>query len=188
MERIIDKIRWSVFDDSEIIQETESEKCNDPKFDVYVGDDIDWSLLIYAVCYGRKELVRYLLSFPNIDVNYRSNFNSAALHFCNKVSILKLLLSCKDIDVNIQNYEGETGLFDFCYRGLEACVRELLLDSRVNVLIRNKKGKTARDYALEQGTPRIAKILENSRHTSLLRIPNKTLIHDIVRMIIEEYA
>jgi len=189
MGRIIYKIRRSVFDDSEIIQETESDKCNDPKFDINLPQgSSNWSLLMYAVCHGRKELVRYLLSFPNIDVNYRSNFNSISLNFCEDVSILRLLLSRRDLDVNIQNVWEHTGLHHACWMGRKACVREYLLDARVNVLIHNKNGKTALDIALINEDPDVAKIINNSRYTILLRIPNKTLIHDIVRMIIEEYV
>ena len=124
----------------------------------------------------------------SINVNHRSNQGNTALYFCDQVSILKLLLDHKDLDVNIQNIFGWTGLHEFCHCGREACVREYLLDARVDVLIRNNNGRTARDKALRNEYPDIAKIINNSRHTTLLRIPNKALLHDIVRMIIEEYT
>jgi len=178
----------NVINDSEIIRVIEREKRKDPKFDINLGDKDNWSLLMCAVCYDRKELVRYLLSFPGINVNQRDKFNYTALHYCDQVSVLKLLLGRRDIDVNIQNDRGQTGLYQVCYFGLKACVKECLLDARVNVLIRNNKGKTARNIALERGYPGIAKIINNSRYTTLLRIPNRALLHDIVRMIIEEYV
>jgi len=190
MNNISDKIWVGSYSDSEIIQETEFLKRNDPKFDINLGDDYrNWSLLLCAVFNDRKELVEYLLTDPLINVNHGYCLDdNTALHVCKDVSIIKLLLGRRDIDVNIQNFWEQTGLHLMCYWKRKACVRELLLDARVNVLIRNDYGKTARDIALEQKYPDIAKILGNSLYTSLLRIPNRTLIHDIVRTIIEEYV
>jgi len=189
MNIIFNKTTQSFINDSEIIQEIESAK-KIPGFDINLGcSETDWSLLMVAVNYGRKDLVEYiLLMYPNININQRSIYNFTVMHCCDNVSILKLLLDHKDLDVNIQNGWGWTGLFEFCYQGHKKCVRELLLDARVNTLIRDNEGRTARDDALEQGYPGIAKIMANSGYTSLLRIPNRTLLHDIVRMIIEEYT
>jgi len=169
--------------DSEIIQEMEI-----PGFDInFIGDD-NRSMLMVAIRMNRIELVRYLLSYPNIIVNYKSRYNYTALYCCDNVSILKLLLSRRDIDVNIQTKSGETALHNGCGWGHEACVKELILDARVNTSIRDIYGRTARDLALRYGSFGIAKIIRNSEHTSLLRIPNNLLCRDIVRMIIEEYA
>jgi len=190
----MDNIYYKIWDeailDSEIIQETESEKCNNPGFDINLGcRDYDQSLLMYAVDYSREELVEYFfLTYPNIDVNHRSNYNYTALHFCNRVSILRLLLDRRDLDVNIQNDRGDTGLHWVCYWGRETCVKDYLLDARINTSICNKYGYTARDIALRFEYSGIVKIINNSRHTTLLRIPNKALLYDIVRMIIEEYV
>jgi len=191
MKRIFDKITQSDIDDSEIIQETESVKRNDPKFDINLRCDYrNCSSLMRAVDQNRKDLVEYLLSIPGINVNQRDTYNSTTLHFCVDISILRLLLSRKDLDVNIQNVFGYTGLYNFFEygHGREACVKEYLLDARVDTLIRDNNEKTVLDYALEGNIPDIVKIIWNSRYTTLLRIPNKTLIHDIVRMIIEEYT
>ena len=191
MNIIYDKIRQTGIDDSKIIQDIEHAK-ETPGFDINLGHNKDnLSLLMTAVYHGRKELVRYLLSFPGINVNHSTYYESIALYYCNEVSILKLLLSRKELDVNIQStclgYEW-TGLLEFCYHGREACVRELLLDARVDAFIRDIDGVMAQDVALNVGCPGIAKIINNSRYTSLLRIPNKMLLYDIVRMIIEEYV
>jgi len=190
MNNISDKILDRAIIDSEIIQETESLKRNDPKFDINLGCGYhNWSLLLCAVFNDRKELVEYLLTDPLINVNHRYCLDDyTALHVCKDVSIIKLFLDRKDLDVNIQNKWGNTGLYWACCWGRKACVRELLLDARINVLIRNDYGKTARDIALEWKYSRIAKILGNSLYTSLLRIPNRALVHDIVRTIIEEYV
>ena len=190
MNRIIrNKILKNMICDSEIIREMKSAK-EIPGFDINLECNEDnWSLLMNIVYWNRKELVEYLiLTYPNINVNHRTYHGYTALYFCDQVSILKLLLNRKDLDVNIQNVWGQTGLHRFCVVEHKTCVKELLLDARVNKTIRDNDGKTAQYYALKYGYSDIAKILNNSGYTSLLRILNRTLIHDIVRMIIEEYA
>jgi len=70
MNNIHNKIWDIAILDSEIIQETESVKSNDPKFDINLecGDVDNWSLLMFAIRRDRRELVRYLLTYPNIDL------------------------------------------------------------------------------------------------------------------------
>jgi len=191
MEEISRKIRSDAIHDSEIIQEIEYAKHRDPEFDINGRDTYDLSFLMNAVGLSRKELVRYLLNDPNINVNYSLEYNSVFHLVCwqRKTSILKLLLERRDLNVNIQNTYGTTGLHVACIWGLEMCIKELLLDARVNPLIRNNDGKTARDYVIqEERHYGIANMLKRVLHTSLLRIPNKALCRDIVRMIIEEYV
>jgi len=173
------------YSDSEIIQIIEHEKHKDLKFDINLGDHDNWSLLIKAVLHGRKKLIRYLLLDPNINVNHRDYDGDTALHFCDQVSVLKLLLGRRDIDVNVQNCFGETVLYYFYKFGFKACVIEYLLDARVNTSIYEM---TAWDIALRNRHPGIVKIVGNSGYTTLLRISNRALFHDIVRMIIEEYV
>jgi len=181
-ERIHDKIHKNDVVDSEIIQETKI-----PGFDINWSDDSGWTLLMNAVRRNRKELVRYLLMNPNIDVKHRSNRGNIVLRYCDHVSILKLLLNRKDLYVNKQDEWGDTRLHQVCFEGSEAYVKELLLDARINTSIRNKYRETALDIALRHKYYGIVKIIGNSRHTTLLRIPNNLLLYDIVRMIIEEY-
>ena len=179
----MDKIQDEEILDSEIIQTIESAKKK--YFSFYINwTDHDtyfkWTFLIFAVIHNREELVRYLLADPRISVNYGFGGNNTAIHLlcdnynASSISILKLLIGHKDIDVNIQNWKGRTGLHRLCIFGHKEGVRELLIDARVDLTIRSNEGKTALDIAVIWG--------------HLLRIPNEMLVHDIVRMIIEEYA
>jgi len=189
MNKIISKKIWNnAILDSEIIREMESVKEKDPGVDINLGCNEDnWSSLMIAVLFDRKDLVEYLfLTYPNINVNHRNYYGNTALHFCRHISILKLLLSRRDLDVNIQNDDlGYTGLH---YNWNIELIRELLLDARINTSICDNKGETARDIAMMYKCYNIAKIMSNSEYTTLLRIPNSALIHDIVRMLIEEYT
>ena len=191
MNKIYNKIWDEAILDSEIIQETESLKHQDPKFDINSLQN-GWPLLMDAVYNGREELVRYLLSDPNIVVNLRNSaWGKTALHescCTNNIHILKLLLDHKNINVNTQDNDGWTGLHDVCWCNHIKIVKNLLLDARVNVMIRDEDGNTARDCAIRETHLEIANMLNRTECTSLLRIPNASLCRDISRMIIEEYV
>ena len=185
----MDKIWDKAILDSEIIQDIEHAKCNNPELDINFGySTYNWSLLMYAANMNRIELVEYLLMNPRINVNHRSLIGDTVLHICNQSSILKLFLNHKDLDVNIQNNIKETGLHSVCHWEHKTCIKEYLLDARINTSICDRWGRMALDIALRKGYTRIAKIVGNSGYTTLLRIPNNLLLHDIVRMIIEEYT
>jgi len=178
--------------DSEIILDIRFECAKkDSKFDINWCDLFNRSLLMIAILQNREELVRYLLTYPQLNINYKNPHGITAFHILFhdlsiSISILKSFLSRKDFDVNIQGYEGWTGLHIACFWGREAFVKELLLDARVDVMIRNNRGDMALDITF--GHYKVAKMLKRIGLTSLLRIPNRTLLYDIVRMIIEEYV
>ena len=192
MNKILDKIYDNSISDSDIIQETESAKRENPKFDInYIDPYNDCTLLMCAVLENREELVEYILADSNVNVNFRCySWGMTALHeLCcnNNIHILELLLGHKDINVNVQCNYGLTGLHYACRSIRIKNVKELLLDARVNPLIRTYHRNTARDIAIKQGYIGIANMLKMVQYTPLLRIPNRTLLHDIIRMIIEEY-
>jgi len=195
MTKILNKIWDYIVLDSEIIQETESAKHNDIGFDINWRDDrrdnFDWTLLMWAVFYNREELIRYFLTYPDININNKDCDGWTALYiscYTNNVLIIKLLLGHKDIDVNIQNRFGQTGLHNACFNNNIEIVRELLLDARVDIWIRDKDGLSARDIAMQNRCRGIANMLKRIGRMSLLRILNKALCRDISRMIIEEYV
>eukprot|EP00300_Choanocystis_sp_HF-7_P010732 c1711_g1_i1.p1 GENE.c1711_g1_i1~~c1711_g1_i1.p1 ORF type:complete len:109 (+),score=10.94 c1711_g1_i1:276-602(+) len=70
---------------------------------------------MHAASMGNPEMVRLVLSHPNINVNHSSN--------------------------------GWTSLFVACIAGRAQVVQELLLCQPVNVEIRDKDGRSARDWA-----------------------------------------
>ena len=128
MNIVKDKIREKIYDDaiidSEIIQDIESVKKH---FGFYL--DINYgkypegySLLMGAVLWNRKELVRYLLTYPNININKMNDkaFTSLIFACCKgNVPILELFLCREELDINIQDNAGWTGLHWACYYGYE---------------------------------------------------------------------
>ena len=193
IKEIIHKIHNSSIPDSEIIQYIERVRHKDPEFDInlkYEDNGIaDLSLLMKAVYNGRKELARYLLTIPGININHKSRINNnTALNFiCSKEpSLLKLLLSHRDLDVNVQSMLGHTVLHYACDNNDIGIVKELLLDARIDVSIRNILGSTARNGAIAYGHFGIVNILKKVQYTPLLRIQNNLKV--IVKRIIEEYV
>jgi len=186
-EKLLYKITDKAIVDSEIIWDLECAK-EDLDFDINWGDlRYDRTALIFAVSgSGRKKLVEYLLSDPNVDVNHKSEGDSTALYFCAQVPILKLLLSHKDIDVNPSN-RTDTILHEICYSNRIGMARELLLDARINTSVCDIYGYTAMKNAIRRRHHGIVNMLKRTGRTSLLRIPNASLCRDITRMIIEEY-
>jgi len=182
LNKILNKIYNNAIHDSEIILDTEAAK-NIPGF------NINW-VLMPAVGWNRKELVEYLLTDNNININFRGLSNGCtALFWVRGNPILKLFFNHKDIDVNIQNMAGWTVLHYACNMKSKERVKELLLDARVDTLIRNNDNDTAKDIAIKWGNcHNIVNILKRIGHTFLLRIPNNVLYMDIVRMIIERYV
>jgi len=172
---------------NELIPNSEIIQTLEHNWNYYVNDKY---LLMSVIETGREEIIMYLLKHPDINVNQMSDYSETALHkVCRSknIPILKLLLGREDLDVNIRPIFDRTGLHYLCLYGSEAGVKEFLLDARIDTSIRDYEGLTSRDIALDWRYPSLAKIINNSRHTSLLRIPNETLPHDITQMIIEEY-
>ena len=196
MYKILRNIFNSNISDSEIIQEIEYMKHNDPKFDVnWIDKDprtAIWSLLMNAVHCDRIELVKYLFTYSDINVNYSSEFNkSTAFHNCvKKDKMFGLFLSREDTNVNVVDNMGYTYSHNIIYweKNKYAKTKELLLDARTDTSIRDMFGRTAQELAKSYGYHRIAKIIDNTRYTILLRIPNGMLIYDIARMIICKYT
>ena len=72
---------------------------------------------------------------------------------------LERLLEHPDIDLNIQNLQGNTALMVAIKRGRREIV-QLLLDAGVNLDIRNNEGKRAEDIAIEKGFLNIARMIQ----------------------------
>jgi len=154
MKNIMNKIRIgkNPVEDEEIIEDIESIK-NDPGFDIN-KKVYGITLLIRAVCLNCNELVEYLLKDPNIDVNHRCDFGLATIFYCSTVSILKLLIDHRNIDVNVQNKDGRTVLHVWCNNSNSEqlkMIRELLIYGRIDLSIKNKDGKTALDIKDKDG-------------------------------------
>ena len=178
MKHILHKILNERIPDSEIIQNIKRK-------------DSEYTYLLHAINKKREKLIEYLLTDPDININriysditpHASAFHWACM---SNIRILKLFLGRKELDMNTTSLES-TGLHWACGANKIRIVKELLLDARINISVRNIWEQTALDIAIRQEHHRIANMLKKVQYTSLIRIKNNLLCHDIIRMIICEY-
>jgi len=178
MQNIMYKIQENPIEDGEIIRDIESIK-NDPGFDIKV---YEVTLMRDAVCENRNKLVEYLLADPNINVNGKCRNGLTAIFHCLNVSILKLLLDHRNIDVNIQYNNGYTVLHSWCYYSNSEqikMIKELLIDGRIDLSIKDNCGKTALDYAIKHKYYDIAKMI------IIMSPTNIVLSKDLARRLCE---
>lgn len=117
--------------------------------------------LIIAAAEGHKHIVRYLLT-QEVQINFQNKIGYTALHFavndCNH-RIVKLLLEA-GADVEISDNDRNTPLSIAAFKG-DINSTKLLLQTRINVHTKNKKGYDARSIALIAKNHAVAKLIED---------------------------
>ena len=135
--------------------------------------------LLLAAEYNLVEIVEFLLSMPEINVNLRDKNRWTALMYASRyghVEIVKLLLSKPDLNVNLQSEGGWTALMIASWKGKVEIVKLLLSRSksvytgmsetltrstnqRLDVNIEDESGETALMLASKNGHTEIVKLL-----------------------------
>lgn len=129
-------------------------------------DDDTGATALHDICLiNRTDLIDIILQQPNIKVNLVNNrdgcspLHVACMHHLDPdCRILTALLRHRDVDVNIQNYQGDTPLhmlfrsrFVFGYdRNLPSALSYLLRHPNINIHIQNHQHKTAYDTLAEK--------------------------------------
>jgi ankyrin repeat protein len=117
--------------------------------------------LIDACEKGEIAAVRKLLD-EGVDVNWKDTLGDTALIYASAnghVEIIKLLLDRGAFIDFIRNGVGGTALMNACFNGQVDCVR-LLLEKGADMSIKTNNGKTAKDYAIENGHAGIVPLLD----------------------------
>jgi ankyrin repeat protein len=156
--------------------------------DVNAKDVHGWQPIHRAAFFGRDEIVTLFLS-KGVDVNAKDNTGKTPLHVTRTASMARLLLShgaevnvttTKDASLHKTDFDGESVIELFVSLNpdeqlpLETGVTPLhlaaangnkdlvsvLLDHGADTAAKTKKGKTALDWAIEQGKTDIQKLLE----------------------------
>ena len=100
-----------------------------------------------------------------VDVNARTSDESYALNRAavyNQAEMVRLLLD-RGADPNVQNGEGDTPLICATkYAGGHAATVKLLVEGGTDLMIKDKDGKTALDYAKAKGQQKAIEILEQT--------------------------
>lgn len=135
-------------------------------FPVNAGNEVGYTVLMGAARGERLELIRYLLSY-GARAAAADKRGYTALHWAvaqpghdsaSQVSCLRALLDA-GADPNAQNEQGITPLMNAAWFGCGDSVRELLRRG-ANPLLRDHKGKSAKDLALEKGHKDIEDLLK----------------------------
>ncbi|PKK66956.1 ankyrin, partial [Rhizophagus irregularis] len=109
-------------------------------------------------CY---DIVKYLLTDNNIDINLQDNFGETALFLASALGnakIVKLLLR-NNANPNICNNENVTPLIVSSYNGHNDTVKALLEKGDVNINYQDNLCKTALSFAAHEGQPLIVELL-----------------------------
>ena len=87
-----------------------------------------------AVIYGNVEILKEILSRPELDINKLDYRTDTALHIAaisGNVEVVRMLLSHPNIDLNILNRFNESSLYHAIMRGHLEIVKLLVNDSRI---------------------------------------------------------
>ena len=113
----------------------------DPKI-LTVSDDAGWNLLMLASSSGRTEVVRYLLSSIDSDVNHKNKNGQTPLIYAaskNHPAIVKLLLE-NNADINVQDRLGSSALHRASSQGHIDVVKILCENPKIRIDIKDNEG------------------------------------------------
>lgn len=126
--------------------------------------------LIYAAAFGNKDVVEYLLSKSEVDVNAADDTQKTAMHHVSKrkrrdgksdaehVAIVQSLIQAKGF-VEARDHNGCTALM-FAVANGDACVTQTLIAAGANVNVKYFEGHSLCDYALSFGYMDLVGMLE----------------------------
>lgn len=103
--------------------------------------------LIWAADQGKVEVVRYLLTIPNVDVNYRGYLGSTAMNRAARkghAEIVRLLAKEGKADMEIPNLKMQYPLHFAAFKLNEDAV-DALLECGASTLVLDRKGRTPAD-------------------------------------------
>lgn len=161
--------------------------------------------LIAAATFGHERIVQFLLTVPGININAQNNIGETALiaaisngpctHHaldsflkqmyvdtstcCCHENITELLLQLEDININIQDREGNTALICACKLGHRTMVQFLLEMPGIYLNIKNDTNQTALSIALSKSKKDIACLIIHKIDT--LRTAHKWELFEAIK-------
>lgn len=105
-----------------------------------------FSALMLAAIRNYENMVRFLLSLPNLDVNvqdYKGYSVLICLSHMNNYNMIKLLLKSPTININLQDKQGNSALIIAAQKGYQEIMRLLLSMPSININVTNDQGNNA---------------------------------------------
>lgn len=130
----------------------------------HVKDNKGSTPFMYLCKTGNLEWIKLLIPYLSIEqLNEKNNLGITGLYIATKynhIEIIQFLCqqSQKQVDLNICDLQGVTSLMLACSLGYEDIV-SLLIENKVNVLVKDNTGKTALVYSIESRQKKIASLL-----------------------------
>ncbi|KAL8786436.1 MAG: hypothetical protein Q9195_008206 [Heterodermia aff. obscurata] len=118
------------------------------------------------------ELLRRQIDWNAKDSYQRTAVHSAAIN--GSIDSLGVLLSLRDVEVNLQDINGNTPLHDAAGLTYDSKCLELLLSKGADIEIMNNRGKTAIDTARAQGAKKNIAILKK-RYAEEFGMPKRSM-------------
>jgi len=122
--------------------------------------------LIWAADQGKTEAVRFLLTVPNVDVNYRGYLGSTAINRAARKGhseIVRLLAKDGKADMEIPNLKMQYPLHFAAFKLMEEAV-DALLECGASTLVLDRKGRTPAD---DTSSARIRENILSARREAL---------------------
>ncbi|PPQ74453.1 hypothetical protein CVT26_001113 [Gymnopilus dilepis] len=147
--------------------------------------------LVIASEEGRADAVKFLLSRPNVNLNWKDEFGTTLLILAcregHSSDVIQLLLSSKSVKVNARNTFGETALICASRCGREDIVQALISHERIELKL---QGGPALFEAVQQGYKSVIRrlLLQNDvnvNYESEVKVPYSTAdpCHKFLRLV-----
>ena len=146
---------------------------------------------------GHEEIVRYLMSIDDVNVNLQDNFGLTPLETAcenNRLEIVKILTRRKDIDVNCLS-NGNTSLVTAVNKRYNVIVKHLLKQDNTQINLLDGNGHTPLTMACKNRNVEAAKLLTQMKDIDVnvltkdgtpLMIATKMGCADIVKNLLED--
>lgn len=134
--------------------------------DVNAVDEDGWTALITAVNWGNKEIVCQLLKAgANVDISDNEGWTPLMHAVCKGYEDIIFTLVSAGADINTRNSEGQTAMFvavtnkdeyNFVWKHSKkqfehTRIIDVLMEIGVDIYVKDNKGKTVLDIAVERG-------------------------------------
>jgi len=118
--------------------------------DINDTENNEWTPLMCAMDYNQAEIVRFLLTQPELQLDKRNSISETALHWACGTTVLRLFCQdrrCSPSVVNIKDFDGMTALMMAVYCGRLEIVKEMEKVEGIDFDTKDSRGRTLIEVA-----------------------------------------